>query len=244
MPVVTFRNHALIIFLPALSIRPRIASGYFMKFVPLVFILTAFSAWASEPTTAKTRPKGSPAQAKLLDPAQARKAKWDTTAIHKVYLEGDFDEAIDRCEAGLNYVAPLSHDDSVFIFKHLGVMYTSKYETREKGKGFMMRLLEVEPTARIMDMYASDMIYMIFKNIQDEYDLAQMKLKRAQALNNPQPKTGNTGDGKPEGNKPSKSGSIHWVPWTIAVVGVAGGAVLAANMISEKPVKKKENTIP
>jgi len=174
-----------------------------------------------------------------------RKYTLDTNAVHKLYIDGDFDEAIDRLETGLKYVVPLSHEDSVFIFKHLGVMYTSKYETREKGKQFMMRLLEVEPTARIMDMYASDMIYMIFKNIQDEYELAQMKLKRAQGLkdgNNPPLHQDSTQNPPPE---TAKSHSYKWVPWTVAVVGVAGGAILAYNLMDYgKTAQKKDNVIP
>jgi hypothetical protein len=135
-----------------------------------------------------------------------RKYVLDTNAVHKQYIDGDFDEAIDKLEIGLKYVTPLSHEDSVFIFKHLGVMYTSKYDSREKGKQFMMRLLEVEPTARIMDMYASDMIYMIFKNIQDEYELAQMKLKRAQDL---QAEANLTGNGARENEDQKNPASTH-----------------------------------
>ena len=170
----------------------------------------------------------------------------DTLTIHKLYVEGDFDEAIERLDRGLKYSGPFSHQDSVFIFKHLGVMYTSKYETRELGKKFMMQLLEVEPTARIMDMYASDMIYMIFKNIQDEYDLAQMKLKRAQGLRhdtvdqNPPP--------EPRENRAGKSESGHgykWVPWTVvAAIAVAGGTYLAVSMIDDEPeTRTKENVV-
>jgi hypothetical protein len=174
----------------------------------------------------------------------ARKYILDTIAVHRQYIDGDFDEAIDKLEIGLKYVTPLSHDDSVFIFKHLGVMYTSKYETREKGKQFMMRLLEVEPTARIMDMYASDMIYMIFKNIQDEYELAQMKLKRAQGLKDQANQPGDPDPGKQPTDKPEKVRSYKWVPWTIAAVGIAGGTAVALSLMSDKTAQTKENTIP
>src|SRR4051812_1886959 len=81
----------------------------------------------------------------------------DTIAVHKVYVDGDFDQAIEMLKPALDGSYRLSHQDSVFIFKHLGVMYAAKYETREKGKKYMMLLLQTEPTARIMDMYASDM---------------------------------------------------------------------------------------
>jgi hypothetical protein len=93
----------------------------------------------------------------------------DTSKVHRLYMDGEFDPAIALLEDYLKEPRQYGHNDSVFIFKHLGVMYAARYETREKGKYYMHRLLEVEPTARIMDMYASDMIYMIFKNIQEEY---------------------------------------------------------------------------
>src|SRR6185503_3085647 len=92
----------------------------------------------------------------------------DTNRIHSSYLDGDFDKATQMLEAWLAAKRPMSHSDSVFAFKHLGVMYAARNDTREKGKYYMYQLLTVEPTARILDMYASDMIYMIFKNIQDE----------------------------------------------------------------------------
>jgi hypothetical protein len=107
------------------------------------------------------------------DPA----APWvDTATVHRLYMEGDFDKAIALLEANLKDSGLYRHDDTVFIFKHLGVMYAAQYDTRERGTYFMHRLLQVEPTVKIMDMYASDMIYMIFKNIQEEYEQNRMQL--------------------------------------------------------------------
>ena len=87
--------------------------------------------------------------------SSARDNGLDTVRIHQAYLDGDFDLAIDMVEAASKHGGPFSHSDSVFIFKHLGVMYAAKYETRELGKQNMMKLLQTEPSARIMDMYAS-----------------------------------------------------------------------------------------
>src|SRR5688500_10033923 len=58
----------------------------------------------------------------------------DTAQVRRLYLDGDFDEAIDKVETSLRYGTGHTHVDSVFAFKHLGVMYAAKYETREKGK--------------------------------------------------------------------------------------------------------------
>lgn len=174
----------------------------------------------------------------------------DTAAIHQVYLDGDFDEAIDRIETALKYGGPFSHEDSVFAFKHLGVMYTAKYETREKGKQYMMRLLQVEPTARIMDMYASDMIYMIFKNIKDEFEMSQAKLNRARdQMGDPtaQERKQETESGKSserKGDSEGKSRGYAWIAWTAGAVAVAGGAALLVHMNEEDAAPtRKENLL-
>lgn len=171
----------------------------------------------------------------------------DTAGIRKVYLDGDFDEAVERIESALRKGGLLSHEDSVFVFKHLGVMYTAKYETREKGKSYLVRLLQVEPGARIVDMFASDMIYMIFKNICDEYDMYQSKLKMADKQSN-----GGNGDGT-QGKKREEAGSTSlpegksrrfaWVGWTAGALAAAGGvALLVALTADDAP--DHENIVP
>jgi hypothetical protein len=152
----------------------------------------------------------------------------DTTGIHKSYLEGDFDHAIDMLETALKYDGVKTHEDSVFAYKHLGVMYTAKYETREVGKKYMYQLLMIEPTARIMDMYASDMIYMIFKNIQEEVEISRGKPRYAAEG----PGTDTTHRREP----PPKSKKRTWPYWAAgaAVAGVGLGFT-AYFLLDEEP---------
>lgn len=181
----------------------------------------------------------------------------DTALIHKTYLDGDFEVAIDMIETARKHGGPFTHSDSVFIFKHLGVMYTAKYETRELGKQNMMRLLQTEPTARIMDMYASDMIYMIFKNIQDEFEVSQAKFIRAKEnLNGGSQSSASGGVGRggaeERGGKPpmenkvsdEKPSSKAWMGWTAAALAAAGGVTLYVLMAAEPETERKVNTIP
>ena len=144
--------------------------------------------------------------------------RFDTTLVHKVYLDGEFDNAIKMVEAALGSGAVLSHADSVFAFKHLGVMYTAKYATRELGKRYMYQLLYIEPTARILDMYASDMIYMIFKNIQEEIAIAQSQPKLGDP--EPPPKPGP----RPSPHKKNRT----WPYWVGGTVAVGAGLAVAA----------------
>ena len=153
----------------------------------------------------------------------------DSAAVRKYYLDGDFDPAIQLLEAALQSKTAYSHDDSAFIFKHLGVMYAARYETREKGKHYMHRLLQVEPTARILDMYASDMIYMIFKNIQDEFEASRRRLARADSnlgggrgtgpMQDPPPRQG---PGPRPESQPRKRSTAFWVGAGAAAAVVAG----------------------
>jgi hypothetical protein len=170
-----------------------------------------------------------------------RKPPFDSAKVRRNYLDGDFDEAIEILETAIREKRQMNHADSVFYCKHLGVMYAAKYETREKGKYYMHQLLLVEPTARILDMYASDMIYMIFKNIQDEFDATSVRLGRAEKnwKNNqsdsmpiaktPPPKTD---------PKPSESHTLAWVGAGTAVV---AAGVVAYLIFSDSPETRNVN---
>ncbi len=127
---------------------------------------TASTPVSSAPVPA-SRASASPKPASRPVPA---KLAMDTAKLHATYLDGDFDQAIHVMESALkNKKNPITHADSVFIFKHLGVMYAATPATREKGRYYMAQLIYIEPTAKILDMYASDMIYLIFRNVQEEF---------------------------------------------------------------------------
>jgi hypothetical protein len=159
----------------------------------------------------------------------------DTAAIRKTYMDGDFDQATEDIERALRRGGPFSHQDSVFIYKHLGVMYAAKYETREKGKHYMYMLLTVEPAAKILDMYASDMIYMIFKNIQNEFEASQGRL----LVDNGSPRPAGNGN---EGGPRKVRRSLAWVGWTAGVVAAAGGVALALHLMDDPGSSPRENT--
>lgn len=104
-------------------------------------------------------------------------APMDTAKVHEQYLEGDFDHAIRALEGQLKSKRPMTHAESVFVFKHLGVMYAAQQSTRDKGKYYMGELIHIEPTAKILDMYASDMIHLIFRNVQEEFEKKRARLQ-------------------------------------------------------------------
>jgi hypothetical protein len=127
-------------------------------------------ATCASPALAADRPSSQPS-AKLNPDKVSAVLVLDTNAIHALYMDGEFELAIKQLENASSKGLLKSHADSVFAYKHLGVMYAAQYETMEKGKGYMYRLLSIEPTVKILDMYASEMIYMIFRNVQAEYQI-------------------------------------------------------------------------
>jgi hypothetical protein len=169
----------------------------------------------------------------LFGPSPAEAApKFDTAQIHRIYMDGEFDKAIKLVESGLSSGSVTSHTDSVFAFKHLGVMYTANYETREVGKKYMYQLLFIEPTARIMDMYASDMIYMIFRNIQEEFEQNRMfmGMQRQSQIRADTPSAGagtrakkDTPRTDPRASDSRSSGGKKWIWGGFAVAAVAAG---------------------
>jgi hypothetical protein len=90
-------------------------------------------------------------------------------AIHIAYNEGDFERVVAEIEAFQKANKTFTRGDSIFISKHLAVVYTANPNTREKGKYYMYRLLEMVPSAELVDMFVSDEIDRIFDRVRKEF---------------------------------------------------------------------------
>jgi hypothetical protein len=108
-----------------------------------------------------------------LQPATAIAASIDLEAIHNTYNEGDFDAVLKLTESFTKGNGSFSRSDSVFVFKHLAVVYTANPKTREKGKFYMYRMLEMLPSAELVDMYVSDEVDRIFDKVRKEFKMSQ-----------------------------------------------------------------------
>ena len=89
--------------------------------------------------------------------------------IHTAYNEGDFDKVVTLIESFTKSNKTYSRADSIFVAKHLAVVYSANPQTREKGKYFMYRLLEMMPSAELVDMFVSDEIDRIFDKVRREF---------------------------------------------------------------------------
>lgn len=224
----------------------RVKSFKILPTVAVLFAILSIMAGGAFAAPAKNTAKAKPATRTAVAKPETtfteiwagRKPPFDSGKVRRYYLDGDFEEAIEILETAIKEKRPMNHADSVFYCKHLGVMYAAKYETREKGKYYMHQLLQVEPTARILDMYASDMIYMIFKSIQDEFDVTRMRLGRAEknwkGSQDSMP-VAKTPEPKPA-PKEGKSNTLFWVGATTAVVGTG---VAAYFIFGDSPETRK-----
>jgi hypothetical protein len=95
--------------------------------------------------------------------------KLDQKRIHADYNDGNFERVTTALEGYMAAHKSYSLADSVFIAKHLAVVYTANPATREKGKYYMYRLLAMLPSAKLVDMYVSDEIDRIFDKVREEF---------------------------------------------------------------------------
>lgn len=100
------------------------------------------------------------------------------TKVHQAYEDGDFETMIAIIASFTRTHPVYSKADSICITKHLAVIYAANPATREKGKNYMFRLLDLMPSASILDMFVSDEIDHIFEKTREEYVMRQKRLGR------------------------------------------------------------------
>ena len=134
------------------------------------------------------------AQTRFAGSAQSASDALDQKRIHADYNEGNFERVVSTLEGFMSRNKTYSLEDSIFIAKHLAVVYSANPETREKGKYYMFRLLAMVPSAKLIDMFVSDEIDRIFDKVREEFlarqksfgvDSTQMSLPAKSPVNQP-----------------------------------------------------------
>jgi hypothetical protein len=89
-------------------------------------------------------------------------------AVEAFLLEGEVGKAQKSLESYLGS-PDLTYQDSVYILKNLGVLYSSSPKRKELGDRYFFRLLDLDPFGSIHDTYASNTILARFKKIRKGY---------------------------------------------------------------------------
>jgi hypothetical protein len=90
------------------------------------------------------------------------------SAVENYLIEGEVGRAQKSLESYLGS-ADLTYQDSVYILKNLGVLYSSSPKRKDLGDRYFYRLLDLDPFASIHDTYASNTILARFKKIRKTY---------------------------------------------------------------------------
>lgn len=109
-------------------------------------------------------------------PNTSHETSLDETKIRNSYEEGDFESTLSLIDYFTRTHSVYSKADSIVIAKYLAIIYAANPATREKGKSYMFRLLELMPSASIVDMFVSDEIDRIFQKTREEYVVRQKLL--------------------------------------------------------------------
>lgn len=150
----------------------------------------------------------SPAPAKPAAAPAGHASTLDQKAVHNAYNEGDFEKVTNLIEAYNKANGTYSRADSVFIAKHLAVVYSANPQTREKGKYYMYRLLEMMPSAELVDMFVSDEIDRIFEKVRKEF-VARQKgfgVDSTQISSPEKPSTGSAANAERAAARPAPAG--------------------------------------
>ncbi len=94
----------------------------------------------SAPAAASVTVKDTRTNPKNADSAQTQSQPGETlnqAKVHDLYNSGDFEPVIAVLEGFIQRNKTYSHSDSVFIAKHLAVVYSANPATREKGKYYI-----------------------------------------------------------------------------------------------------------
>lgn len=181
---------------------------------------------------------------------------FDSSAIQKAYSDGEFDQGIQLATKAWKLGAGLSRADSVFLCKYLAVMLGADNAKRENSKYYMNKMLNLDSTETVMNLYASDAIYAMFATVKTEFHLQQKSAPSPSSSsvarhNNPPPTAKNaTGDAAPP-HPASRSAKAHpnrskWL-WAIggtALVGVGVGLIAILSSAPDKQTKEVVMPVP
>jgi hypothetical protein len=187
-------------------------------------------------------------------PIPASPDKLDQAGIHAAYNEGDFDKVVKIISDFTAKKPQTSRADSIFIAKHLAVVYSANPQTREKGKYYMYRMLEMMPSAELVDMFVSDEVDRIFERVRKEFMVRQQNfgVDSAQVALPNRPQTGpqagsqsgvqaaqpGVATTEPQKKKGKQEG-IDPVWWWVAGGAVALGAGITAAIVMSQPETEK-----
>ncbi len=130
---------------------------------PAVSFLLCAAAWISAGT--------SPQEKVLSGSTIVVSDTLNVAAVRREYGEGNFESLTQALESFRGHGHVLRRQDSLVVAKYLGVIYAADPATREKGKYWLFKMLEMDPGAGIVDLFVSEEIHSTFDRAKQELNL-------------------------------------------------------------------------
>jgi hypothetical protein len=162
--------------------------------------------------------------------------------LHSLYTEGEFDVLNVRLQRIIDSKAPMARDESLFVFKHLGVVLAADSTKKENAKYYLLKLLSIDSSSTLFDMDVSDGIYSLFKNLKDEHRARLISKSVGDFASMPNQNPASATSRK--ANATTRRGNRHLFYWTAGgavFFAVAGGAVY---FLQPKPSVNKYYALP
>lgn len=185
-------------------------------------------------------------------------------AVHKDYENGDFDAVIQKIDSFQKQNPTYFKSDSLFIAKHLSVVYAANPKSVEVGKYWMYQLLSLMPAADLAGMYVNEEIDRIFEKVRREFIARQVSFGiDTTRMVLPQRMDANSATAKDSASKPKSSPPVSVPPQKgkqvgdnrnagrkkLFWIGAGGTALIAAvttyvAMSSEPSTKTVQKKVP
>ncbi|MEO6098263.1 MAG: hypothetical protein ABIW76_22375 [Fibrobacteria bacterium] len=152
----------------------------------------------------------------------------DKNAISHAYFEGEFSQILPPLETFRQAYPNPTKDDQIFVYKYLSVIYAADPSTRKKAESYMVQLVKLMPTIELIDLYISDNIQAIFKDVKSNFLKQQQYVREHDVYGHP---SGSAVDSTAIYKPRKKSHPVFW--WTLGGLGVTAAAATTYILLSE-----------
>ncbi len=109
----------------------------------------------------------------------------DGAAVNLMFHEGELEPLADRLEAYLKVTPESNEEDRLIAYKFLGIIHSSRPESRLKGESYFYQMLKIAPNIELVQPYVSDRIQEVFQNVKKEYHKREALTKLHDELGRP-----------------------------------------------------------
>lgn len=144
------------------SVRRGLLPGMKSALAAACLAFAAFSAWGAPAS-------GAAATKQTTSNTSQSQEDVDKKAIQELYYQGDFEPLISLLESLRSQRRIRDKEDSVFIFKYLGVLYGADTTTRRQAEAFLYQMLKLDPASGLEELMVSDEIVALFREVKRRY---------------------------------------------------------------------------